>query len=77
MDRQALKNIFRPEATRTGYARIVRRLSSTRYEVEDGAGRKRFVEATDFYPAGVSVIVQDGRIIGSGTAAGKHRTYEV
>lgn len=77
MSMEFLKNIFEPGKTTTGYCRVVRRLSTTKYEVTDATGRVKFAESTDFYPAGVSVIIQDGRIIGRGSAAGKHKTYEV
>ena len=73
----ALKNIFKPDRTTSSYCTVVRRLSTTRYEVEDGTGRTRFAESTNFYPPGASVIVQEARIIGRGNSAGKHRVYEV
>jgi len=75
--KEALQNIFGSRETITSYATVSARISSTRYEVTDIAGRVSYAEATDFYPIGVSVVIQDGRIVGPGTRAGKHRIYEV
>lgn len=74
-----LKNIFEPDKPRTSYARVVRRVSAGRYELEDDCGRLSVAECglTDFYPAGVSVIVQSGRIIGRGSRSGSHTVRQV
>lgn len=72
-----LKNIFNPETPRTNYCTVVRRTTTTKYEVSDRIGRVSYVVSTDFYPAGTTVVVKDGRIIGRGALAGTHRVYEV
>ena len=77
MDLQPLKNIFAPGGTVTSYCLVLQRRSSTRYDVIDATGRTTFADSTDFYPPGVGVVVQNGRIIGRGSAAGKHKFYEV
>lgn len=75
--KEALQNLFGNRETVTVYATVSARISSTRYEVTDIARRISYAEATDFYPTGVSVVIQDGRIVGPGSRAGKHRIYEV
>ena len=75
--KEALRNIFEPRSTVTAYATIRARLSANRYEIEDQAGRIGYAESADFYPVGVSVVVQNGRIVGAGSRAGTHRVYDV
>jgi hypothetical protein len=75
--KKALNNIFAESSPRTSYGTISRRLSGTKYELRDSAGRIRYAESTDYYPAGAEVVVQDGRIVSQGRAAGKPKIYEV
>jgi len=77
--REALENIFKPQVTVTSFVTVIERLSPTRYEVTDIAGRTQTAETgeDEFYPPGVRVVVQNGRIIGLGHRAGNHRIYEV
>lgn len=79
MNKQVLDNIFAERGDVTFFASVERRLSSTSYEVVDHAGRKSSAMVTGgaFYPKGVRVMVQNGRIIGSGRRGGKHRVYRV
>lgn len=72
-----LKNMFQQDEPKTSYCTVTRRLSAVRYEVLNAAGRVLFAESTDFYPAGSTVVIQNGRIIGPGMRAGQHRYYEV
>lgn len=77
MDIRPLKNIFAPEEIRTAYCTVLRRLSASRYEVQDNVGRTLFVDGTGFYPPGVRVMIRDGVISGTGNALGKNRNYDV
>lgn len=74
-----LNNLFRPEQTVTSLVTVRRRLAAGRYEVEDVAGRLQAVEAdaAEFFPVGVEVVVQNGRIVGSGYQLGRHRVVAV
>jgi hypothetical protein len=77
MDSQVLKNIFAPEEIKTSYVIVIERMSSTKYKVEDMAGRTKYVESSSYYPPGTTVAVQDKKITGRGNSAGMHRVYEV
>lgn len=74
---QALKNIFKPEQAQTSYCTVVQRVNGVRYKLTDETGRTVYAESTDYYPAGVAVLVNAGRITGRGNLAGTHRIYEV
>lgn len=75
--KEVLNNIFAKNLVRTSYCTVLQRLSATRYELEDFSGRIIYAESEEFYPAGVTVIVLDNRIVGRGSLTGKHRRYEV
>lgn len=75
--KEILDNIFRSPATVTIYATVSARISATRYEITDQNGRVSYAESPDWWPVGVAVVVQNGRIVGRGTLAGSHRVYEV
>lgn len=74
-----LKQIFDPDKPRTSYARIKKRIAPGRYEVEDDCGRVTVTECglTEFFPVGVQVIVQSGRIVGRGSMSGAHKVRQV
>lgn len=63
----------------TSYVKVVQRLSGGRYEVEDDVGRLQVARAENdsFWPPGVSVVVQNGRITGRASAKIKAMVYEV
>lgn len=78
--KDALENIFGKRGDVTSFVTIVKRLSATSYEVEEDYTKRKATVQVDkdkFYPKGVSVRVQNGRIEGTGRRAGKHKTYEV
>lgn len=66
----ALKNIFKKETTTTFTATIKGVLSQGRVEVLDAVGRCHVVDVDSnvFYPKGVSVVVQNGRVVGGAVA---------
>lgn len=76
---EALKNIFAPAATVTSCVTVRRRIAAGQYEVEDSSGRLTVVaaDAEVLWPATVSVVVQNGRIVGPGHRLGKHRVVAV
>ncbi len=78
-EKQVLDNLFRQQQPVSWYGVILQRLARTRYELEDMTGRVRYADADPaaFYPAGAKVIVQNGRIIGSGQLAGNHKIFDV
>lgn len=75
--KKVLENLFTEKGPTTIYRTIKRRISSTRYEVSDSAGRLSFVESSAFYPPETNVMIQDGKIIGLGSRAGTLKEYEV
>jgi len=75
--KNALKNLFAEPQPTTQYLSVASRLSASRYQLVDDAGRISYAESTDFYPAGTAVIVRAGAIVGPGIRAGKPKIYEV
>lgn len=79
-ERQILKNLFREEEPITWFGTVVKRISRQRYDVQELGSDKVVTVDCDpalFYPPGAQVIVENGRIIGSGQLQGEHRIYEV
>ena len=77
--RDLIKNIAAPKDTAIRYARVTRRISPTRAELTDDAGRALLADNSpgESYPVGCRVAVLDGRIIGVGKMYGTIKVYEV
>ncbi len=77
--KDVLKRMFEPPDDITTLLEVVKRLSATRYEVKDHAGRKSAVTVgkNEIYAKGQTVMVVNGRIDNTAKPVGKHKIYEV
>lgn len=75
--KSVLKKLFIDPPPTTLFLSVDRRISTSRYQLVDDAGRISFADSTDFYPPGTAVIVRSGAIVEAGSRAGKPKTYEV
>lgn len=79
MNKNVLKNLFGNKTPITVYGKVTARLSAVRCQVTARGGRILLAEHDQAAKIAIGdpVMVRDGRIIDTGTQAGKHRVYEV
>jgi len=75
--RQVIDNLFRSPEPAKRFCRVVKPLSSGRYQVQDTQGRKIDVDADATWPIGDGVTVSQGRIVSRAARFIKPKTYEV
>lgn len=79
MGKKGFANLFGNKTPTTVYGVVTARLSAIRCQVTARGGRILLAEHDQAVKIslGAAVMVRDGRIIDTGTQAGKHRVYEV
>ena len=79
MLRDMVKNITGKQDEAVRYGLVNRRISSTRVEVKDDAGRTFFADHNtgENYQIGQRVVVVNGRITGTSRTVSNIKTYEV
>lgn len=76
-EKNALDVLFKVDEQKTIYGEIVERITSRKFKILDDLDRYLIVNADRDWSLGVSVIVQNNLIIGTGKRSGSFRTYKV